>query len=509
MNGFLVSDRLAPVLFDVETLSRSSALAYPESLSDGARIVLKREGSPPFEDVARGLAVTRPEFDAAVAAQKDLADPVTGFRKILGATRATSRVATELYDRESPDLLMVYLQGTDEIGHVLGRYVPPALPGVSDSDARRFGNGVAALYAEADRLLGELARRAERDGATLILLSDHGFRWGSDRPAIREGALVETAFLWHRPPGILVAAGPDVVPSKERGKASVFDVAPTLVRLLGLPPDPTFEGKPLTGLRPRAAPVPPKAWASFAPVERLVPSTVAADERKIADEFTKKLISLGYLTGSEAAAVEKASAPKAGMETPTGLSNLGTFLRVRGKPAESIPWYRRSLEQSPDNPKTWMNLSQALFALGRYGDADAALLTSLRNGYHDPDGAVERRDAAYASRAARSRDLAARRITFLKEAAAALPASARARRALGEALFEAKDCAGAEAAFAEAVSKDGSDVRTRNGLGLSLFCQGRLAEAQRELRQSLATKPDQPEIGKALSMIDAAAASKR
>ncbi len=83
-------------------LSRSSALAWPESLSEGARIVLKREGSPSFEEVARGLAVTRGEFDAAVAAQKDLADPVTGFRKILGATRATAKVATELYDRETP-----------------------------------------------------------------------------------------------------------------------------------------------------------------------------------------------------------------------------------------------------------------------------------------------------------------------------------------------------------------------------------------------------------------------
>ncbi len=256
VNGFLVSDRLAPVLFDVEALSRSSALAYPESLSDGARIVLKREGSPSFEEVARGLAVTRAEFDAAVAARKDLAEPVTGFRKILGATRATAKVATELYDRESPDLLMVYLQGTDEIGHVLGRYVPPALPGVSEADARRYGRGVEALYAEADRLLGELMRRAERDGATLMLLSDHGFRWGGDRPTIREGGLVETAFLWHRAPGILVASGPEVVPSAERGKASVFDIAPTLARLLGLPPDPSFEGRPLAGLRPRAAPGP-------------------------------------------------------------------------------------------------------------------------------------------------------------------------------------------------------------------------------------------------------------
>ena len=52
-------------------------------------------------------------------------------------------------------------------------------------------------------------------------------------------------------------------------------------------------------------------------------------------------------------------------------------------------------------------------------------------------------------------------------------------------------------------------MRSRNGLGLALFCQGRLPEARREFLQSLAIRPDQPEIRKALSMIDAAAAPKR
>ena len=509
VNGFLVSDRFAPVLFDVETLARSSALTWPESLSDGVRIVLGREGSPSFEDVARGLEVTRSEFEEAVAARKDLGHPITGYRKILGLTRATARVALELYDRQGPELLMVYLEGTDEIGHVLGRYDAPALPGVSEADARRYGGGVAAFFAEADRLLGEFARRAERDGATLLLLSDHGFRWGGDRPTFTEGALVETAFLWHRSPGILVAAGPDIVPSAKRGKASVFDVAPTLARLLGLPADPAFEGRVLSGLKPRALAAAPKPWASFAPVVRLVPTDLPDDERRVADEFTRKLISLGYLAGAETAAVERASTPHPGLETATGLSNIGTFLRTRGRPAEAVDWYRRSLELNPKSPKAWLNLSLAEFALGRWDEADAALLTSIRSGLFDPEGAVETRSTAYRERAARSSRAGARRLSFLKDAAAALPGSARVKRALGDALFEAKDCPGAEAAFAEAVEKDGRDVAARNGLGLSLLCQGRLPEARRELAASLALKPDQPEVRSAIGMIDGAVSAPR
>jgi len=45
---------------------------------------------------------------------------------------------------------------------------------------------------------------------------------------------------------------------------------------------------------------------------------------------------------------------------------------------------------------------------------------------------------------------------------------------------------------------------SRNGLGFSLICQGRLAEARRELLNSLAIKPDQPEIREALAILDAA-----
>ncbi|HEX7668081.1 MAG TPA: tetratricopeptide repeat protein, partial [Polyangiaceae bacterium] len=147
--------------------------------------------------------------------------------------------------------------------------------------------------------------------------------------------------------------------------------------------------------------------------------------------------------------------------------------------------------------------------LGKWPDADDALLTALRHGYHDPEGAVERRAAAYRQLATRSRVVAPQRLSFLKAAVAALPRSARTKRALGDALFEAKDCAGAETAFADAVAQEDGDVMSRNGLGLSLFCQGRLAEARRELSRSLALKPDQPKIRSALAMIEAASRAGR
>jgi Flp pilus assembly protein TadD/arylsulfatase A-like enzyme len=499
VNGFFVSDRAAPVLFDPEALSKSPALTWPEGLADGVRLIGRREGNPPYEDVAQALHVTRAEFDAAVAERKDLSNPVTGYRKILGVTRVIAKIALELYDRATPELLMVYFQGTDEIGHVLGRYAPPKMPAVSEEDFERYKDGVAALYVEADRILGELARRAAKDGATLILASDHGFRQGIDRPASSSGTNFDSAFLWHEQPGILVAAGPAVSPSAAREKASVFDLAPTLCRLLGLPVDPAFEGKPVAGFALRAA-TPLVSWAKAAPVERLVVSANAADDRKSADEFTKQLISLGYLTGAEASAVDARPANRAGTETAGSFQNVGTFLRERGRSAEAAVWYRKALEVNPKSATAWVNLATALHQIGKYDESDDALVNALQNGYFDPEGTVYRRVKLY-TEGAKSRDQRRRLVSFMRKVVAAYPRDDRYRASLGKALFENEDCASARPIFADLAQRTPVDPDNLNLLALTSWCLGDTAQAEDAFRKSLAVNPSQPVVKEGLSQL--------
>jgi len=499
VNGFFVSDRAAPVLFDPEALSKSPALAWPEGLADGVRLVGRREGDPPYEDVARALHVTRAEFDAAVAEKKDLSNPITGYRKILGVTRVNAKIALELYDRGSPELLMVYFQGTDEIGHILGRYAPPKLPAVSEEDFQKYKDGVVALYVEADRILGELARRAAKDGATLILASDHGFRQGIDRPAFSSGASFDTAFLWHEQPGILAAAGPAVVPAASRGQAGVFALAPTLCRILGLPVDPAFEGKPVAGfsLQPAA---PAVSWAKVAPVERLLVTPNADADRKSADEFTKQLISLGYLTGSEASAVDARPADRAGTETAGSFQNVGTFLRGRGRPAEAMVWYRKALEVNPKSATAWVNLATALHQTGRFDESDDALLSALVNGYSDPEGTVYRRVKLY-TEGAKGRDQRRQLVSFMRKVVAAYPRDDRYRASLGKALFENQDCASARPIFVDLVARGPADPENLNLLALTSWCLGDAARAEDAFRKSLAVNPNQPVVKEGLSLL--------
>ena len=68
VNGFFVSDRASPVLFDPASLSQSPGLTWPPELAEGVRLVGRREGSPAYEDVAKFLHVSRAKFNVAVAA---------------------------------------------------------------------------------------------------------------------------------------------------------------------------------------------------------------------------------------------------------------------------------------------------------------------------------------------------------------------------------------------------------------------------------------------------------
>jgi Flp pilus assembly protein TadD len=393
---------------------------------------------------------------------------------------------------------MVYFQGTDEIGHVLGRYTAPKMPAVSEEDFRKYRDGVVALYVEADRILGELAKRAAKDGATLILASDHGFRQGAERPAFVSGTQFDTAFLWHEPPGILAAAGPAVSPAAARGKASVFDLAPTLCRILGLPVDPAFEGKPVAGFTLRPA-VPTVSWAKAARVERLVPAP-GAEDRKSADEFTKQLISLGYLTGSEASAVDARPAERAGTETAGSFQNVGTFLRERGKSAEAAGWYRKALEVNPKSATAWVNLSTALHQIGRYDESDDALMNALKNGYSDPEGTVYRRVKLYAE-GAKGRDQRRQLVSFLRKVVAEYPGEDHYRASLGKALFESRDCASARPIFADLAQRTPVEAENLNLLALTSWCLGDTARAEGAFRKSLAVNPNQPVVREGLSLV--------
>src|SRR5262249_56212755 len=178
------------------------------------------------------LDVGESEIQGARDGHAGLDNPYVALPRVIGSTRVYHRIARDLYDKNLPDLMAVYFEGTDAIGHVFAPYVPPKMSCVSDEDFRRYRRVVDEYYALVDKMIGQWMRRADEDGATLIVNSDHGFKWGEERPCERSSLNPNTAAFWHRINGVFAAYGGGGEPSPSRGGRPGPAPPPTL----GAPP---------------------------------------------------------------------------------------------------------------------------------------------------------------------------------------------------------------------------------------------------------------------------------
>src|SRR5262249_47051158 len=102
---------------------------------------------------------------------------------------------------------------------------------------------VAGFYRLQDRLLGELLQSIAAD-STVIVLSDHGFASGASRPRDVPPFISAQPGLWHSPYGVLLLWGAHVKPGP-LPTSTLYDILPTILDLLGLPPAEDLPGKSL------------------------------------------------------------------------------------------------------------------------------------------------------------------------------------------------------------------------------------------------------------------------
>lgn len=246
------------------------------------------------EDLASAL---EPLVQDAAASQADVAS--LGCRPedwhFVAEDRTGVLWALRLLDESQPAFFSLYLKNLDAFQHRYWKYMAPdaaeyAADRPSADDVASFGTVIPRYYQLLDETLGRLLSRL-RPGTDVIVLSDHGFG-----PAVNahdtDGRELSGG---HRPLGIFIAAGPSFASGKTIDERSVFDVAPTILALYGLPGaadmpgsaiDPAFAGAALA--RPRPARV-----ASYSALRRR-PEAARGDtphEREILD----RLRQLGYI----------------------------------------------------------------------------------------------------------------------------------------------------------------------------------------------------------------------
>ncbi len=535
IRGRVVSDRVAYSLFHVEAARAGSSLTWPEDLMQELGMPVVPDAAVDYAAIARFLDVSREEFDASrrratADPQGAYKEPINHLTKILASTRTYHQAALALLGRGQADLTMVYYQGIDEVGHRFMHFAAPKMAMVSEPDFRRYRRAVEEFYVYQDELLGELLDRASPE-STVLVMSDHGFQNGSSRPTDGPADIEGKPGRWHRLYGMILIAGPGIAPGR-LDTATLYDVAPTVLSLAGLPLAADMKGSPLLR-RPADGDLLGIASYEAAPGAVVVePARAGGAAISEADEeLLRNLASLGYIGPASAATAEGADGGAGPMgraaaaetdappETVTAHTNLAAVLIQKGDLAGAEAELRRALQMQPAYFPAMISLAQALVRQGRVEEALETTGRALRSADRPQAGAYVQL-ALLAVRAGRP----VQAESLLRQLAGLRPEEAGIPAALGALAAEAGDSPGAERhlraalaidpACAEAMARlfqirreagreaelepevrralqtNERSVLHHNWLGLILSARGRTAEAEASFRRALDLAPD-------------------
>lgn len=220
-------------------------LLHPLSLEETIRPDIKTLGD-----------ITENDLKRFVSDEIDLTDEpiihtgVDDLRIALARDESIVNITKRFLRQGTASLTMLHIQGIDIASHYFWKYrfpnewnfiYPDEL--VSEEERERFGRAIEEYYKLQDQRLGELLRLIDLR-TTVILCSDHGFNTG------RRGHVSSVSGIhWtSAPPGILIMAGSGIRPGIATNGAHIYDVAPTVLALLGLPSENTMDGRVLEEL---------------------------------------------------------------------------------------------------------------------------------------------------------------------------------------------------------------------------------------------------------------------
>ncbi|MBM4267389.1 MAG: alkaline phosphatase family protein [Deltaproteobacteria bacterium] len=233
---------------------------------DPVRQVVPRFSSYPYDPNWKFLREDDPRYAINYLLEK----------RLLGIFRRDSMYASmarEIAETQDLDVLAVYFQGPDYVGHGFWKWFEPepfrqAGVDVPQADVDRLGTIIPAYYSYVDSLVGMLVSRVDED-ALIVVLSDHGFRaWPEARNARDLSSKARFLSGNHREKATLILSGPQVRrgASVER-RITHLDVLPTLLFALDAPRARDNSGQPLVELFTEdfVAKRPDRSVASHAP----------------------------------------------------------------------------------------------------------------------------------------------------------------------------------------------------------------------------------------------------
>ena len=241
INGFLVSEAFHRLSETEMNFEGPLAVSPPELLADArATLAIAPEPDPVALVSTMGAPPPVNEYDTRRDRTQVVADRV--HLQLLNALEG-----------RAPSFLAARFPGIDAVGHLFLRFADPSAFGdVSEDEREKFGRVLDQYYGFVDMLVGrEMARLGPND--LLLVVSAFGMEPLSPSKRVLEriaGNPQISGTHERAPDGFVLAFGPPVAPRPlaAGARASVVDVAPTLLYFLGLPVGRDMDGFARTDL---------------------------------------------------------------------------------------------------------------------------------------------------------------------------------------------------------------------------------------------------------------------
>lgn len=359
VRGSIISDHVAyhflfEKAFDADGAERGGLVSPPELWPQVSSLV-QQPSDVQYSEIQKFASVDRAEFDREFDFKSDLAQ----LRWILSTTKSYARIGHHLWMEQRPDLLMLYIEGTDSASHLFGHlFRQPTLAGAMAEQQERFGSTVEAMYTFADEIVGTFLDILDRD-AVLVVVSDHGFALGAslDDPS-KAGDLRRVSAEAHEDEGVLFMYGEPIVSGAAIQSAKLLDITPTILALSGLQPSNDMPGRILQEALKQ--PHEERRVSTYENSRGIADAEVR--ESPVDDAILEHLRSLGYLDTS----------------SPATEKNLAASAFSRGRYQEAAAAFRSLIAKSDSDSGLYVGLAGSLGALGDYPTALDALSEAER-----------------------------------------------------------------------------------------------------------------------------------
>ncbi len=463
INGFVVTDRYAPAAGppDREWPAIEHSV-HPASLLEE---LCKLRIHP---------AATTPQQIAPFIPKLHELDPqkeqnLHQLRILLSQCATIQAAATYLMEQEPWDFLGVYYDAIDRFAHAFMEYGPPKMAHVSDEDFAHYQDVMTGCYRFHDMMLGRMMQLAGED-TTVIIVSDHGFHSDHLRPEgsskIKEGRPV----AWHRQHGVLVIGGPQIKKDERVYGASLLDIAPTVLWLLGCPVARDMDGKALIQIC-EGEPAEVEEVETYEDGDdAAVDASFEDQDPWAAQQMLQRLVELGYVEADQS--VEGVVLDRH--------RNLGQVYAATGRPAEAIKQYEEVLAKKPDDKGCRMAIASCRLELGQLDECEKVVREVLGEAADAPQANLYMGIISF-----RQGHLGAA-LSYLRQAEKAEPRMPGLHCQIGNVYLRRRRWKDAERAFNKALEIDLDNAEGHDGLGVAYRWQKRPAEAVHEHMQSIA-----------------------